>query len=61
MGLLAWILRPSGLTHGSPPILLSESNRSSTHGTTPRQQPTSDWQVSFDLKNSNVPYCGEVA
>jgi hypothetical protein len=38
MDLLVRSLRPSGPTHGGPPLfLLSESSRRGTHGTKPRQ------------------------
>jgi hypothetical protein len=60
MGLLTRTFRPRGPTHGSPPILLSESSWSGTHGSKPHQQPPSAWQVSFGLKNSNLPYYCEV-
>jgi hypothetical protein len=62
MGLLAWIFRSSGLTHGSPPLfLLSNSSWLGTHGTKHHQQPPSTCQVNFDLENSNLPPLGEVA
>jgi hypothetical protein len=61
MGLLVQILRPSGLAHGSPQFLSSESSRFGTYGTKLRQQPSSTWQVSFGLRNSNLPYPGELA
>jgi hypothetical protein len=38
-----------------PPILLSESSQSGTHGTKPRQQPLSAWQVSLYPESSNIP------
>jgi hypothetical protein len=37
-GLLARISRQSGLTMVGPPIILSESNLSGTHGTKPLQE-----------------------
>jgi hypothetical protein len=37
VGLLFWISRPSGQTHGGPPVLLFESGRLGTHGTKPHQ------------------------
>jgi hypothetical protein len=37
MGLLTWIFRLSGPTHGGPPIMFSESSQSNTHGTKPHQ------------------------
>jgi hypothetical protein len=55
MGLLSWVLRPSGLTHSVPPFLLFESISRGTHGTKARQQPQSALQMSFGLKNSNLP------
>jgi hypothetical protein len=60
MGLLTQIFTSSGSTPGGPPFLLSESNRLGTHGTKPRQQPPSAWQVNFGFEKSNLPYCGEV-
>jgi hypothetical protein len=44
MGLLARILKSSGLTRGAPsppPFLLSESSQLGIYGTKPRQQPLS--------------------
>jgi hypothetical protein len=55
MGLLTLILRPSGPTHDGPLFLLSKSIRCGTHGTKPRQEPPSAWQVSFGFENSNLP------
>jgi hypothetical protein len=55
MGLLAHVLRPSGLTHGRPPLSLStESRRRGTHGTKPCQQPSSAWQESFNPDQPNL-------
>jgi hypothetical protein len=50
MGLLARVLRPSGPTHGRPPLFLFvESRILVTHGTKPHQQPPSAWQAGFSL------------
>jgi hypothetical protein len=56
MGLLARVVRPSGPTHGRPPLFLSvESRRLGTHGTKPHQQPPSASQVSFGLDYPHLP------
>jgi hypothetical protein len=59
MGLLAWIFRPSGPTHGRPsyPFLrVQPVGYPWSH-----QYPLSAWQVRFGLENSNLFCCGEVA
>jgi hypothetical protein len=62
MDLLARALRPSGPTHGRPPLFLSvESRRCGTHGTKPHQQSLSAWQASFNPSQSDLPTFGEVA
>jgi hypothetical protein len=53
MGILTWIFRPSGLTHGGPPFLLSKSSQSGTHGTKPHQKSLSARQVNLGLENPN--------
>jgi hypothetical protein len=61
MGLLACALRPSGPTHGRPPLFLSaESKRCGTHGTKPHQWPLSAWQASFNPSQSDLPALGKV-
>jgi hypothetical protein len=61
MGILTWIFRPSGLTHGGPPFLLSKSSQSGTHGTKPHQKSLSARQVNLGLENPKLPCFGEVA
>jgi hypothetical protein len=60
MDLLAWILRPSGPTHGVPLFLFSESSKHGIHNTKSRQQPLSAWQAISGLENSNLPIFDKV-
>jgi hypothetical protein len=55
MGFLTRVLGSSGPTHGRPPCSSLSSPGHSTHGTKPRQQPLSAWQVSYNPDQPDLP------
>jgi hypothetical protein len=57
MGLLACVLRPSGLTHGSPPPCSSLSSSGDLVPMVPNlvSSPSSAWQAIFSLDYLHLP------